>query len=395
MLININNLENIKSIYNEQTINLILEHLGNCFRTALRSNDLLFRYDDSRILAILTTFKLKTDLLIIAERVEDQIAIPFHAKDAEIHLQAAIGIAMFPEDGDTPETLQNNAASALAQAMEDGKPWLMFNPRIQQRASDRLYLRSGLSNAVKHNELELRYMTLVDANGKPQGLEALVRWRHPSRGILGPDVFLPVAIHSRIIGALTRWVLYRIVQDWVDKLHHFDLFITLNLSAIDFGDSYVVETITSAIQNRMPASRLKVEITESECIHNLETTIDIMHKLRLAGIEVLIDDFGVGNSSLAYLKDLPARYAKIDRSFVANIANSPQEQEFLRHIIALAKVWGIDILVEGIETAKQFDILRHCGAVLFQGYQFGEAMPVDAIGRLMESIGRYIPGDHV
>ncbi len=377
MIINIRNMESLRTVYKASTINLMLEHLGNSVRTALRSNDLLFRYDDNRILVIVNNFKLKTDLLIVAERVEDQIAIPFHDKDTNIHLQASIGIAVFPDDGKDGDSLQGNAASAVNQAIEEGKPWLMFNATIHERAMDRLFLRSGLSQAVRNNELELRYMSLVDSQGTIIGTEALVRWRHPERGLLGPDAFLPVAIHSRIIGAITRWVLYRVIKDWEEALNEHDLFITINISAHDFNDDFFVDTIKTATAGRIPPGKLKVEITESECIENIDRVVQIMKDLSEVGVEILIDDFGVGQSSLSYLKDLPAHYAKIDRAFLNEITTSELELVFLCHIIALGKVRGLEILIEGIETTEEFELLKTCGASLFQGHLFGEPMVLD------------------
>lgn len=386
MLINIRNMESLRAVYKAETINLMLEHLGNSVRTALRSNDLLFRYDDNRILVIVNNFKLKTDLLIIAERAEDQIAIPFHDKETNIHLQASIGIAVYPDDGESGDALQSNAASAVNQAMEEGRPWLMFNQAIHERAMDRLFLRSGLSQAVRNNELELRYMSLVDAAGVIKGTEVLLRWRHPQRGLLGPDTFLPVAIHSRIIGAITRWVLYRVIKDWEDKLHDFDIFVTMNLSAYDFNDDFFVDTIKTATAGRIPPGRLKVEITESECIENIDRVIKVMKALGEAGVEVLIDDFGVGQSSLSYLKDLPAHYAKIDRAFLSEITTSELEQVFLGHIISLGKVRGLEILIEGVETAEEFDVLKTSGACLFQGHHFGEPMPLDDFIKVLSTV---------
>ncbi len=381
MMIQITNLEGLKLAFGPKISNIIFEQVGNNIREALRLSDMIFHYDDNRILAIVTQFEWKSDLLIVAERVEDQIAVPFHHQETDIHLRACIGITIFPEDGSEKDQLISNSTAALAQAIEIGKPWLIFNDDVHQQALDRLFLRSGLTKAVRENELQLRYMALVNAEGQICGVEALVRWMHPERGLLGPDQFLPIAIHSHIIGALTRWVLYRLIEDYQKHFSKLDIFCTFNISAVDLEDLYLPISIQTAIKGKMDPSKIKIEITESEFMENYDRAQTAIESFRQHGFDVLIDDFGVGNSSLSYLKDLSARYAKIDKSFLTDIVESALELDFLHHIVALCKVRNIIVLLEGIETQAQFEKLTSSGADLFQGHFFGTPMTVEELMR--------------
>lgn len=379
VMVQIVNLEHLKSIYPSDTINVIFEYLGSTIHQSVGESDYVFRYDESRIVILVVSMKTRSDILDLAERLADQLCLPFHPGNVDIHLQASMGITLFPDDGNTRDALLGNVAAALNYALETGQPWLIYSKDIHRLAVERLLVRSGLSKAVKHNELELRYMTLMSAKGEVKGLESLIRWRHPRRGLLGPDKFLPVAVNSRIMGALSRWVLYRIVEDYERHFRDLGLFVTLNVSAQDLDDLYLPGCIETAIRGRMPASALKIEITESECMENYDRATAAIQAFRQLGIDVLIDDFGVGQSSLAYLKDLQASHAKIDHSFAREVTTSPVEKEFISHMIALCHLRQLQVVVEGIETRAQFRLLGDCGADLFQGHYFGKPMTIEAL----------------
>jgi len=371
-MIQIRNLEQYRALCSQVVLDHVFEHIGNCVRQALRSNDLLFRYDDGRIIAIVTQYEWKSDLLIIAERLEDQIAIPFHPQDTDIHLQSCIGMSLFPEDGETSYVLVANAVTALNHALETGDSWLLYNENIHKQALDRLVIRSGLSKAIKENELELHYMPLVDRSRVVRGVEGLVRWRHPERGLLGPDLFIPIAVHSRIIGAISRWVMFRMASDIDTYFKDNNLFISINLSARDFADNYLSESLESVVGSRIDPSRIKIEITESECMQNPALSIAVMETLRRRGFQVVIDDFGIGQTSLALLRDIPANTVKIDQVFVQEIVSKPRELAFLLQIVKLCKLRDMEVVLEGVETEEQFALLCESGIDLYQGFLFGE-----------------------
>jgi diguanylate cyclase (GGDEF)-like protein len=381
MMIQIRNLDQLRAVYDEQTITHILEHVGSTIRKSMRNNDIIFRYDEGRILALVTVFGWKSDLLIMAQRIEDHLAIPFHPRETDIHLRAEIGICVYPEDGTDMPSLTSNCIAALNQTRELDVPIVMFNPDTHLLARERLEIRSGLSTAVREGQLELYYMPIVDRDRRVRGVEALLRWNHPERGVLTPDAFLPIAIHSRIISGISRWVMYRVQEDYRNWFAASDIFITFNLSAKDFADKFLIEGIDSSMAGGVKSSRLKIEITESELMDDFELCSAMLVQLRQRGIGIFIDDFGVGQSSLAYVHDIPAECVKVDHSFGMRIDGPGREYDFLEAVVHLCKVLDRQVLLEGVETERQFELFRGCGADLFQGFLFGRPMPAAEVSR--------------
>ncbi len=381
MMIQIRNLDQFKAVYDDVTINHILEHIGSSVRSSLRTHDLVFRYDENRLVALVSQFGWKSDLLIMAKRIEDHIAIPFHPQDTYIHLRAESSICVFPEDGATSGDLLINSIAALSEAHETNQSILMFNQETYRLAKERLEIRSSLSTAVRENQLELYYMPIVGPDRRVKGVEALIRWNHPERGILTPDVFLPIAIHSRIISGISRWVMYRAQEDYRNWFAESDIFLTFNLSAKDFADKFLIEGLDSSLAGGVKSSRIKVEITEGELIEDFDLCSTMLEQLRQRGIGIFIDDFGVGQSSLAYLHDIPAECIKVDHSFMMRIEGPGKEYDFLEAVVRLCKVLDRQILLEGVETEQQFSLFRNCGADMFQGYLFGKPMPASDLAQ--------------
>jgi diguanylate cyclase (GGDEF)-like protein len=381
LMVQIRNLDHFRAVYDEQTINHILEHVGSTIRKSMRNNDIIFRYDENRILALVTVFGWKSDLLIMAQRIENNVAIPFHPRETDIHLRAEIGICVYPEDGTDMPTLTANCIAALNQTRELDVSMVMFNQDAHLLARERLEIRSGLSTAVREGQLELYYMPIVDRDRRVRGVEALLRWNHPERGVLTPDAFLPIAIHSRIISGISRWVMYRVQEDYRNWFAASDIFITFNLSAKDFADKFLIEGIDSSMAGGVKSSRLKIEITESELMDDFELCSTMLEQLRQRGIGIFIDDFGVGQSSLAYVHDIPAECVKVDHSFMMRIDGPGREYDFLEAVVRLCKVLDRQVLLEGVETERQFELFRGCSADLFQGFLFGRPMPAAEVSR--------------
>ncbi len=378
-IIQIRNLREIQAMYGSQIIEVIMEHITMTIRSTLRENDMIFQLSEDRILTMITRYAWRSDLLIIAQRIEDQIAVPFHTKDTVLHLLPSIGIAMFPDDGADRETLVRNAETALVKAVSDQLPYLMYNTRIHNEAMDRLIIRGDLNRAIKDRELRLQYMPICDANGSIRGLEALVRWQHPSRGLLLPEQFLPIAIHSRIIGTITRWVVYRVIEHLQNELQSFPHYITINISSSDLNDSFFLDSLKSAMGKSVDPRRLRVEITETEIMSNFRENLRRIRAIQAAGVEVMVDDFGTGHSSLTYLNELPVKYLKIDRSFLNNVLGNPDNVEFLRLTIEMGHVKHKEVVLEGIETRSHWEALKTCGADLFQGFYLGQPMGIDEV----------------
>ena len=347
-------------------------------------SDKLFRFEGKEFAAILTDIARDTDAALVASRIATNVSQPYHDKfGAEIFINCSIGIAVYPSDGEEKELLIQHAASAMHEAKRLEINFLLFNPELHQRAIDKMRLGGKIYNAFIESQFELYYQPVVDRLGEIVGAEALIRWNHPERGVLPPAEFLPLAEEKGIIVNIGKWALYTVVsqlEQWPN-----DIYVALNLSAREFEHVDTVDNIIRVIQNAhgVDSRQLKIEITETESMRDLDKTMPKMQKLVGKGIDILVDDFGTGQSSLNYLKRIPARTLKIDRSFVSNIERDPEDLQFLESIIDLAYSRKKTVVVEGVENADQAELIRKMKPVFFQGYYFSGPVPADVFERFV------------
>jgi len=317
----------------------------------------------------------------LAQRLMDAFATPIIKDGLELFLTASVGVAMTPEDGDDAQSLIMNAEAAMASAKRSGGNGLSFYAREMSASSaEKLVLETHLRHAVQRGELFLNYQPILNGQtGRPSGVEALLRWKHPQRGVVAPDRFIPLADKSGLIVEIGAWVMREACTQ--GKRWHRqgmdDLSVSVNVSAVQFAQPRLLETVRTTLEDTgFPPEKLVLEITESVLMKDAETTIGMLKALKNMGVRISMDDFGTGYSSLSYLKRFPIDIVKIDKSFVRDINEDEDDAAIIRVIIALARSLRLTTVAEGVETPEQYGFLRREQCDRFQGYLFSR--PVDA-----------------
>jgi len=329
----------------------------------------------------------------IAEKLRRLLAEPMLLDGQRLQVTPSIGIALIPDHGSTPADLLKRADIALYKAKELGRNAIqLFRSSMQEAASERLRLENDLRLAQARNEFDLYFQPQVDArSGRIVGAEALLRWEHPTQGPRPPGQFIQILEESGLIYEVGGWVLQRacevcaeLLRDALIDARHFSLCV--NISPRQFGHSDFVARVERCLeQSRLPETLLKLEITESIVIQNIEETIGKMLRLKRLGLTFAMDDFGTGYSSLTYLKQLPVDMLKIDQSFVRDAVNDPGDAEIVRAIIAMARALGLEILAEGVEQEDQLAFLQHQGCHLYQGYLFSQPLPLERFREMLKN----------
>jgi diguanylate cyclase (GGDEF)-like protein len=323
----------------------------------------------------------------LARRILSSLAHPFRVANQEIFVNASIGIAVYPEDGEDLETLLMHADTAMYKAKEQGgNSYQAYSRTMNASALQRLTLENALRRALERSEFELHYQPIVHGRtGLPIGAEALVRWRHPELGLLLPSEFIPLAEENGLIVPLGEWVLHQACTQnraW-QAAGLTPIRVVVNLSSRQVRRS-LPETVAGILQSTgLEARFLGLELTESLLVNHHKEDTDTLHALRAMGLHLAVDDFGTGYSSFSYLKHLPLDALKIDRSFVREITTSPDDAAITTAIIAMAHALGLKVVGEGIETAAQREVLRHQGCDAMQGYLFSRPVPADELVPLL------------
>jgi EAL domain-containing protein (putative c-di-GMP-specific phosphodiesterase class I) len=307
----------------------------------------------------------------------------------------SIGITMFPDDAGDADTLLKNADLAMFRSKAEGRNNFHFYvAEMDAEVQARKIIERDLRLALGTDQLELHYQPLVEVgSGEIVGCEALLRWKHPVRGWVGPGEFIPIAERSDLIAPLGRWILHQAClqgRDWM-RAGLPPLKIAVNLSPAQFKHHQTLIAMVSDIleQTGFPAENLQLEITEGIAMQNIEATIDVLQQLRDMGAVISIDDFGTGYSSLNYLKRFPVDKLKIDRSFVADIGLHPDNAAVVKAIVTLGHSLGTRVNVEGIETREQLDFIIAQGVDEAQGYYFSRPVPADDFAQLVREKSPY------
>lgn len=316
-----------------------------------------------------------------------------------VFVSASIGISIYPDDGRSAESLLSNADAAMCRAKECGKNTFQFYAGdMNARALERLHLESGLHRALSHNELELWYQPKVDlATGGLCGAEALIRWRHPEKGMIAPDDFIPIAEDSSLIVQIGEWVLHTACQNlrrWRDN-NLFDGRVAVNISGRQFKFGSIVQTVRNTLQTySLPSECLELEVTESVAMEEGGGMTDMLLQLQQLGVYLSIDDFGTGYSSLSYLKRLPVKGLKIDRSFIMDLHRDSDDVAITKAIISIAHSLGLDLVAEGVERSEQRDFLVQQGCRTGQGYYYSKPLPAEEFERLLQTGDWMMPGSN-
>ncbi|MEE9545119.1 MAG: GGDEF domain-containing phosphodiesterase [Rhodospirillales bacterium] len=307
---------------------------------------------------------------------------PFDLGGDEVLVTASVGIAVFPHDAGDAKTLLKNADSATYRAKEGGRDtFRCFMPMMSAGASDRMNLERDLRHALEREELQVHYQPIVElASRRVIGAEALLRWRHPERGLVPPDKFVPLAEETGLINQIGEWVLRtacRQAKEWND-IGPDPLFVTVNLSGRQMTGHGFIDLVCEVLEETGLASQfLHLEVTESILMDDIAEATVTLEGLRAIGVSLSIDDFGTGFSSLSYLKKFPFSILKIDRSFIRGVLDDPDDAALTRAIIAMADGLKIETVAEGVETKGQHEFLHSRKCLYGQGYHFSKAVPAE------------------
>jgi diguanylate cyclase len=366
----------------------LLQEVASRLNAVVRTADTVARIGGDEFVLIGTSISDAEDAAGLAARVIDVLQAPVRIAAIDIHTSPSIGIAMYPDDGTTIQALLAHADAAMYSAKQHGRGnFRRYEPGMHAGTEDRVQLESDLHNAVTLNQFQLYYQPKVDTrSGAVRSAEALIRWVHPTRGIVSPADFIPLAEECGLIGPIGAWVIReacRQARAWQDDGVP-ALRVSVNLSASQFRDSGLVESIRRALDDaRLQPRYLEVELTESAVMSDPEQSIAILEHLSAMGVLVSVDDFGTGYSSMSYLRRFPIDKLKIDRVFIDEIVSRPEDASIVRAIVSLAHSLRLKVVAEGVETPAQLEFLKTAGCDEYQGYHFSRPLPADEFERLI------------
>jgi len=372
----------------------VLQEVAGRFRSTLRNGEILARLGGDEF-AILANQTDSAAAAAIAEHIIASLSPRIEIGSQSFALGVSVGIAHFPEDGDSPDTLLRNADVAMYRAKSGGRGYMHYAPAMSAGIAERIALARDLKDALRHHpeQLSLYYQPQFDLrSGRLLGAESLIRWTHPTLGPLIPDVFIPVAEARGMMSMIGTWVLQeacRQIRVWRENGHPFTGRMAINIAAQQIEDAAFPNRIHEILQAAGIGPRLfELELTESGMMKNIEQSIAMFTQLNAIGFSLAIDDFGTGYSSLSYLKRLPARKLKIDKSFVRDMVNDDNDRTIVTTIIAMGKTLGMHTIAEGVETREQADALIALGCDGVQGYLYGEPEPASTFAE------KWLPANH-
>ena len=379
MFIDLDGFKPVNDAFGHHMGDQLLRAVGLRLREELRSQDTLARIGGDEFV-LLVQLGEENDALNLAARQVGLIGRPFRVAEQDLQISASVGITIYPGNGYTAEELLMNADAAMYHAKGTGKNgYSFFDVSMNSNARKQLQLLQDLRNALEQQQFSLHYQPKFDAaNGHPGGAEALLRWEHPTQGMLLPDKFIDLAEKTGLIIPIGSWVLNeacRQMREWY-LLGYTDWRIAVNLSALQFCHVGLVQSVAKALAtHHLPANSLTLEITETTAMYDADVSMTVLQALSEMGVDLSIDDFGTGYSSLMYLKRLPANELKIDRGFVRDLEHDSDDAAIVSAIVALGQALGLRIVAEGVETGVQQDFLTRLGCDALQGYLLGQPLP--------------------
>ena len=390
MFVDLDHFKSINDTLGHEAGDELLLEMAHRLRANVRDDDTVARLGGDEFTIILAELRHPEDAVSVAEKLIKAVEQPLTIAGTSIEVSASIGIALFPDDGSDAESLLRNADSAMYRAKEAGRnTYQLCTDDMKRRAVERLSLETRLRRAITEGQLVLHYQPQVSlTSGMVIGVEALVRWNDPERGLVHPSAFIPMAEESRLILPLGEWVLHTActqMRAWVDAGIEIPL-MAVNLSLRQFQQYDIVQSVRRVLaETGLDAGALELEITETAAMQNAETTVEVLQALRELGVSIAIDDFGTGYSSLNYLKRFPITAVKIDRAFIRDLATSDGDAAIVSAVVGIARALKLRVIAEGVETEEQLSFLRRRSCDAAQGYLFSR--PVSAAmlpERLME-----------
>lgn len=386
LMIDLDNFKPINDSLGHPAGDAVLQEVATRLRECTREHDLVARLGGDEFVVVLNGMDSHNEIDKFCTRLIGSLHQPILYEQHPLHIGASVGIALSRRHGFVASDLIRYADIALYQAKSDGKnTWCYFEAHMSDQIQTRRQMEDDLRHALKHNEFVLHYQPRYKVDGKHiVSVEALVRWQHPTQGLLGPDVFIPLAEQTDLIVPLGRWVLREACEtalDWPS-----DILLSVNLSPAQFALSDVVEDVREVlVATRFPASRLELEITENVMLNDTDGALTTMNQLKELGVRLNMDDFGTGYSSLGYLRAYPFDGIKIDKRFIASISSGTNDRAVVQAIIGLGKAMGLTVTAEGVETEEQLAILGKDQCNEVQGYFMSRPIDKAAFADLLRA----------
>lgn len=395
MFVDLDNFRHVNETLGHGAGDSIIKEVVARLRGILRNTDTVGRMGSDEFAIIIEDYARSSNLLQIAQKLVSELAEPFLVEQEGLLLGCSVGIATYPEGGQTVDSLTLHANMAMLQAKSQrGCNYHFYDDRINLQANNLIEFETSLRQALRGNQLELHYQPRVNlASGRIVGLEGLIRWRHPERGLLGPNEFIPLAEETGLIVPMGYWVIARACHD-LAKLHrrnHPPIHVAVNVSFRQFQDSQLLPTVKRLLDKTSIDPRwLEFELTETAVMQNPDQVLATMQGMTGLGVRFSLDDFGTGFSSFMHLQRLPIDLLKIDRSFVKGISDTRSDRQLVAAMIELGHSLDLEVVAEGVEHRRQLAELRSLGCDQVQGFFISPALPFDELCYFMDaySMGR-------
>ena len=367
----------------------LLSEVAARLQGSIRASDTISRLGGDEFTILLNDTSSTDAIFGIARKILTSLAKPFHVNGHELFMTASIGISLFPADGEDVEALLKSADSAMYRAKELGRNQAqLFTASMNERYVRRLAVEQSLHHAMERQELEVYYQPIYDGDRRVVGLEGLLRWNEPGRGVVEPMEFIHLAEETGLIVPIGEWVIRRAcaqLREWHGAGLP-NLRMNVNISAPQLQQPNFGEMILDAVHdNRIAANMLQLEITESVAVQNIDVTMQVLREIRRHGVRIAIDDFGTGQSSLIYLKRFPIDTIKIDQAFVRDVTGEESAAAIVSYIINLAHMLRLEVIAEGVETEEQFAFLKAQGCDRLQGFLLGCPLPAPATYKFLRT----------
>ena len=392
LYLDLDNFKTVNDMLGHSYGDSLLKEISNKLEWCVNDVDTVSRLGGDEFAILLPNINDSNYIIEVVEKINGLFKKPYILNGQEFFLSVSIGITVYPDDGDSGDDgdyLMNNADTAMYSAKNSGKNrYQFYNQTMKNKVIERLEMENNLRHAIERNELVIYYQPQVELkNGEISGLEALVRWITPSRGMISPMDFIPLAEETGLIVPIGEWVLRTACEQtklWQDKGYH-SLNIAINLSVKQFRQANLVESINNIIlETGIEPKYVELEITETTAMENIGDIIQTLDKLKEMGVTIALDDFGTGYSSLNYLKKLPIDILKIDKDFIYDITNQKNQEEIVKIIISLAHSMNLKVVAEGVETVDKLNFLKEHNCDKVQGYYFSKPLSKEDIEELLK-----------